>query len=207
MLFPPSTFRLIVFKSNFTHWSFPILGPNSIFKSCSKWALTNCYSFLTPIVISVTDISQYHTANNNNYLGRPWLLAAHFPSWYDASHIPQSQQHKTGICDSSYSEISLFSSLLDSCVNSTIFHATAPGSSESQLTLTHPHTCRLISVPCSSLHPLSVGNFHLPPRMLDGHLRKGNSSARETPMWVRSCWRRGERHPRQENGLGSSCTW
>lgn len=36
MLFPPSAFRLTVCQSNFTHWGFPILGPNSVFKYCSK---------------------------------------------------------------------------------------------------------------------------------------------------------------------------
>lgn len=82
----------------------------------------------------------------------------------------------------SYSDSSLSSSLLDSRVNSTIFHTIAPGSSESQLTLTHPHTYRLLTAPCSSLHPHSVGNFHLLPHVLDGYLRKRNSSAREMSM-------------------------
>lgn len=99
----------------------------------------------------------------------------------------------------SYSDSSLFSILLDSRVNSTIFHTIVPGSSESQLTLTHPHTCRLITAPCSSLHPHSVGNFHPLPRVLDGHLRKRNSSAREMSM---SCFLNGEQGVAEEEEKG-----
>lgn len=90
-------------------------------------------------MIGVTDISQYHTVNNNPSLGRPWLLAARFPSWYDASHthLKVNIIKLVSVILPSYSESSLSPSRLDSHVNSTILHTAAPGSSESHLPLNH----------------------------------------------------------------------